>query len=135
MTMKLSESAQAAARLALVNDKSRKSLEDQLHKWFSTHFVKGASIALLRAVHQSGGFPAFAQLLAEATDAERTAMLTKLDKHRPEMKMRSKAEIMGHLEGLSSGRIEPAGKPKPPAKQKSPKPAKKSVGIISGSKY
>ena len=132
--MKLADAAQAAARLALVNDKSRVALEDQLHKWFSTHFVKGVKLELLRAVHQAGAYPAFAQLIAEATDAERSAMLTKIDKHRPEMQMRSKAEILGHLEAMASGRINAAGKPEA-AKPKAAKKAKKGVGIISGSKY
>jgi hypothetical protein len=133
--MKLSDASQAAARLALVNDKSRKGFEDQLRKWFSTYFVKGANLGLIRSVYQAGAYNAFAQLLAEAADAERATILAKLDKHRPDMQMRPKAEIMGHLEGLASGRIEAAIKPKPPTKPKAAKSAKKSVGIISGSKY
>lgn len=133
--MKLSDAAQAAARLAVVNDKSRTALEDLLRKWFSTHFAKGISLSLLKAVHQAGAYPAFAQLLTDATDAERSSMLSKLDKHCPSIQMKSKSEILAHIEALASGRSLPADKPKPPPKPKAPKVAKKKVGIISESKY
>lgn len=133
--MKLADVSQATARLALVNEKCRSALEEQLRKWFSTQFVKSASLKLLRSVYQSGAYAEFAQLLTEATDAERAAILTKVDKHRPEIQMRSKAEIMRHLETLASGSAEAAEKPRSRSKSKASKPAKKSVNIISNSKY
>jgi len=103
-----------------------------LRKWFATHFAKGISLGLLKAVHQAGAYPAFAQLLTDASDAERSLMLSKLDKHCPNIQMKSKIEILAHIEGLASGRSQPADKPKPPPK---PKRQKIKVGIISGSKY
>jgi hypothetical protein len=133
--MKLSDTAAAAARLALVNDKTRKAFEEQLSKWFVAHFVKGASLSLVRSVHQAGAYDAFAQLLVAATDAERTIILAKIDKYRPEIQMRSTAEKLEHLEELASGRAAPASKPKPPTKPKAAKASKAPVTIIPGSKY
>ncbi len=138
--MKISDSAQAAARLAVVNDKVQLALQDQLRKWFSAQFVKGMKLQLLRAIFQAGSYPAFSQLLLEASDSDRSVILTKLDKYRDHFQMRPKAEIMAHIEALASGRTQPAAKP---AVAKDPKPTKttgskapqKKVGIISGSKY
>ncbi len=135
--MKVSEAAQAAARLAVVTEKSEGALADLLRKWYTAQFVKGIKLPLLRSIYQAGAYPAFAQFLTEASDADRSTILNKLDKHRPDLQMRSKSEIMRHIEDLASKRMIPAVKPKAAPEAKKPKNAatKRQVGIISGSKY
>ena len=135
--MKVSEAAQAAARLAVVTEKSETALADLLRKWYAAQFIKGIKLPLLRSIHQAGAYPAFAQFLAEATDADRSTILNKLDKYYPDIQMRPKSEIMRHIEDLAAGRAAPAGKPKAAPKPKKPKvsASKRQVGIISSSKY
>lgn len=134
--MKLAQAAPAAARLSVVSEKSQTALSKALSGWFTAQFIKSAKLQQLRDVHNAGAYAAFAELLAEAPDADRITLLKKVDQHRPELLMRSKAEVMSHVEKLASGSIQPAPKPpgKKPATKKTPK-AKKQVGIISTSKY
>jgi hypothetical protein len=136
--MNLSQTAQAAARLAVVNEKAQAALNKGLTNWFSTQFVKSIKMPALQGIHQSGAYTAFAEFLSDASDAERIAILKKIDLYRPEMLMRSKAEVMAHIEALAAGHLAPA--PKPPtgkhaASSRGKGSQKKVVGIISTSKY
>ncbi len=119
-----------------MNEKAQAALSKALTGWFSAQFIKGIKLPLLRSIHQAGAYPAFSELLAEATDADRITVLSKVDPHRPEMLMRSKSEVLAHLEQLASDKLQPAVKQstkKPPAKKEGK--GKKQVGIISTSKY
>ena len=134
--MKNIEAAQAAARLAVVNEKANAACDTLLKKWFAAQFVRGMKLPLLRAVFQAGAYPAFAQLLGEATNSDLSTILSKIDKYQPNQ-MQPRAKILEHMEALASGNIEPTPKPRAPrkSKAKSVKAPKKKVGIISDSKY
>lgn len=119
-----------------MSEKSQAALSKALSNWFTAQFIKSIKLQQLRAVHQAGAYPAFAELLNEAPDADRITLLKKVDPYRPDMLMRSRAEVMTHIGGLASGAIEAAPKPagkKAPAKKSSK--GKRQVGIISTSKY
>ena len=134
--MKLAQAASAAARLAVVSEKSQAALSKALSSWFTAQFIKSAKLQQLRAVHKAGAYSAFAELLTDSPDTDRITLLKKADPHDKDILVRSKAEMLSHIEGLASGRIGPT--PKPAANNRSGKKtprAKKPVGIIATSKY
>jgi hypothetical protein len=148
--MKLSETANTAARLAVVSEKSQTAFNKALWIWFSAQFAIGMKLPLLRSVYSAGAFPAFTELLSASVDSERLRIeiLRKVDPHSQDILTRSKSEMITHLEDLASGRREPTPKPKaskraggsggriaPKNANKTHGQAKKEVSVISGSKY
>jgi hypothetical protein len=140
--MKLSHAAPAAARLSVISEKSQTALTKALSGWFKAQFVAGIKLGTLRAIHQTGAYAAFAELLADAPDAERIAILKKVDPLRKDMLSAKTVEQLGHIEALATGKLEPEGPPSsaktPGVKGGSPKKAlrpRTPKGIISESKY
>jgi hypothetical protein len=122
--MRLQDRALASARVAIANEKASEELKVLLEKWFAKHLVKGVKLPMLRNIHDAGAFAAFADCLATHNEADVIAILRKLDPHRAEILARPRSEMEDHIRSLASGRLEPAGKPKPPKNVKSPKAAK-----------
>jgi hypothetical protein len=122
------------------SEKSRQELAKVLLKWFSGQVVKPIKLANLKAMHQAGGYDAFAALLGLSADADRIAVLSKVDPHRPEMQLRPKDKAMAHIASLASGAIAPAEAPKPVSGAKPRKPAKakagtSATGILASTPY
>jgi hypothetical protein len=118
-------------------EKSQQALRDVLLKWFTGQVLKPITLSSLRAIHKAGAYAAFEELLLACSNVERVAVLSKLDKFRPEIQMSSTKDAMGHVRKLARGDIEPA--PKPVAVSKSKPRASKSKtdkrGILTSSKY
>jgi hypothetical protein len=118
-------------------DKSRAELETALLKWFKSYVLKSMKLDDLRAIYRAGAFTAFADLLLASSSVELITLLSKLDKNRPEVQMRSVPQAMKHLEQLAKLELDPAPKlatlvekPKANSKRK-----RTRNGIIADSKY
>jgi len=137
--MKTSDAAQAAARLALVNEKANTAFDTMIQKWFVAQFVRGMKLPLLRSIYNSGVFPHFSDLTELATDADLLTILAKVDKHNSDIQMQSRAAMIAHIEALAAGGIEPAPNPKPKRRTRTKaavqKKPERPVGIISNNKY
>jgi hypothetical protein len=119
--------------LAVVTDDASNQLEQALNKWFVKAFISGAKLALLRSLYKSGAFGAFSQLLSDFQNKDYVTILAKVDKHCLEIQMKSREEMLRHLERLASGDIEPAkALPKPKGKGNT---RKQTGGIIGSSNY
>ena len=121
--MRLQDLALASARVAIANEKASEDLSALLEKWFAKHLVKGIKLPMLRAMHDTGAINAFSECLAERDEADVIAVLRKVDPHRADILSSSRREMEAHIRELAAGRIDPAPKPKPPAKSKTPKGA------------
>jgi hypothetical protein len=121
--MRLQDLALASARVAIASEKASEDLSALLDKWFAKHLVKGIKLPMLRAMHDAGALPAFADCLAAHNEADVIAILRRVDPHRAEILARTRSEMEAHIRELASGRLEPAEKPKPPKKAKAPKAA------------
>ena len=136
--MKLASSAQAATRLAVLDDKAATALAKSLSSWFATQILKPMSLSRLRSLHQAGAYPAFADMLAAAPETDCIKLLTKLDKQRHELLGAAKSVMLAHIEALAAGRVEPTVTITPTRRSGGGKASKKikvPVGILSSSKY
>jgi len=121
--MRLQDLALASARVAIASDKASEDLGTLLEKWFVKHLVRGIKLPMLRALHDAGAFPAFADCLAAHDEADVIAVLRKVDPHRIDLLIRPRPEMEAHIRELAAGRIDPVEKPKPVKKAKAPKAA------------
>jgi len=94
---------------------------------------KSTDLARMREIHLALGNENFALILDGLPDAQIATLLTKVDKHRSEIKTESAQWLRQHLNGLLDGSANPVDKAsatkkqvgKPPASDK--KPTKKAV--------
>ncbi len=79
--------------------------------------AKTAGVAELRSIRKALGKGTFSHLIDGMKDAEVKTLVTRLDKHHPELKAADPAWRRQHILRLVKGDVEPAVKPDKPAKK------------------
>jgi hypothetical protein len=79
--------------------------------------AKSTGINELRGIHKALGPDQFGLVLESLRDAEVKTILTRLDKHHPELKSATQAWRRQHLEALADGSSDPSSPPPKPAKK------------------
>jgi 16S rRNA G1207 methylase RsmC len=105
-----------------------KSARAALVKYLKTRTL---GIPQLRAARKALGKDLFRLLVDGMKDAEVKALVTRLDKHHPELKTGDAAWRRQHFLSLVKGDVEPAPKPEKPAK-KAKAPRKPKAEVQSG---
>jgi len=84
---------------------------------------KGSTLKSLRDVRKALGGDAFNLMLDGVPDPKIKSVVTKLDKHQPELKTSNPQWRRRHLSALMDGSVEPTAKPKAAPKAKAAKKA------------
>ena len=121
---RLGENAEAFTTIRADVDKAARALIVKSIK------AKSAGIDALHAVHKALGDKQFELIVEGLKDAEVKSILTRIDKHHPDLKTQSVHERRRHLFALTSGELDPA---MPVAKAKASK-AKSSAPKKSAAK-
>lgn len=119
---RLGENAEAFTTIRADVDKAARALIVKSMK------AKSTGLDALRAVHKALGDKQFALIVDGLKDAEVKSVLTKLDKHHPEIKTQTAQWRGRHLVALTSGEIDPAIPVAKAAKAKAAPKAKKTAG-------
>ena len=133
--MRLQDLALASARVAVANEKASEDLGALLEKWFAKHLVKGIKLPMLRAMHDTGTIGTFSEYLAEHDESDVIAVLRKVDPHRADILRSSRSDMEAHIRELAAGRIQPAARPKAPAKSKTQKKEASGKSARNGGIY
>jgi 16S rRNA G1207 methylase RsmC len=114
--------AESPDTFASLRADAAKSARTALVKYVKTRTL---GIADLRAARRALGKDLFRLLVDGMKDAEVKTLLTRLDKHHPELKGSDPAWRRQHILSLVKGDAEPAPKPEKPAKKaKTPRKSK-----------
>ena len=108
--------ARAIAQLCSSKPELDAKLVTVLAKWVKDNIAKGATLDTLRNMANCGGTDVLRWHVGTLTDAEITALIKKLDPHRPKSPTDSQSTLKRHVLDLLSGAIGPsekAEKPKP----------------------
>lgn len=120
---RLGENAEAFMTIRADVDKAARALIVKSMK------AKSAGIDAMRAVHKALGDKQFELIVEGLKDAEVKSILTRIDKHHPDLKTQSVHERRRHLFGLSSGTDDPSAPVAKAAKARAaPKSKKTAVG-------
>jgi hypothetical protein len=79
--------------------------------------AKSTGINELREIHKALGPDQFGLVLENLKDAEMKAILTRLDKHHPELKGATSAWRRPHMKALAEGSSDPSSPPPKPTKK------------------
>src|SRR5262245_32290121 len=84
---------------------------------------KGSTLKCLRDVRKALGADVFSLILDGVPDAQVKSLVTKFDKHHPDLKTSTSQWRRRQLSALAEGSVEPTLKPKPTPKAKAAKKA------------